>query len=143
MRYNKLERFEKSIDNVIKFFSCSSPRLKTASVWLLRAKLSNRPMDRVLESAIALEVLLGDQAMSDRIGLTKLMQNRCAYALGTSASEREEYLEFFTKFYKLRSDIVHNGKLNHRAGEEDTVWKGLELASDMLVYEQRLACAGE
>lgn len=142
-RYNKKETFEQAISKVKMFFSCTSPKLRTSAIWLLRAMLSGRSMDTILESAIALEVLLGDQAMSDKVGLTRLMSNRCAYALGKTAGEREDYIKFFEKFYKLRSEIVHTGKLSHSQEDEETVIRGLQLAADMLVYEQNICYSSE
>jgi hypothetical protein len=88
-RINKVSSFEKLMEPVREFLNCKSDKLRTAAIWYLRALTSNRPLDQVLESAITLEVLLGDQQMSDRVGLTKLMANRCAYALG-AVSLREK-----------------------------------------------------
>ena len=112
-------------------------------MWLLRAYGSHRPIDRVLESTIALEVLLGDREMSDKVGLTKLMANRCAYSIGKTQSDRDEIIRFFLDFYKLRSDVVHTGRLLVNEGEEHLVERGLRLASEMLVFEQKLSCASK
>jgi hypothetical protein len=138
-RSNKIESFKSAIAPVIKLFTCDSTKLKTASIWLLRAKSSYRPIDTILESAITLEVLLGDQKMADRIGLTKLMANRCGYALGCTVKERESLIDFFTKFYKLRSDVVHAGTFSHSDADLDVVERGLDLAARMLVFEQSLS----
>jgi hypothetical protein len=123
---------------VIKMFNSKDNKYKTAAIWLLRAYISQRPMDRVLESTIALEVLLGDRDASDRIGLSKLMANRCAYALSKSNEERRSLMDFFVKFYKLRSDIVHSGTFNISQEDEDIVQKGIDLASRMLLNEINL-----
>jgi hypothetical protein len=117
------------------FRSADSLRLKTAASWLLRANQSAREMDRVLESTIALEVLLGDKDASDRVGLSKLMANRCAYSLGTSASERKKLMEFFIRFYKVRSDIVHSGTFKVSEAERAVVAQGLDLAHRVLKHE--------
>lgn len=139
--FRKQSNLEVALSAVISLFNCSnSTRLKTAAMWLLRAHLSLKPLDQVLESAITLEVLLGDRDMSDKIGLTRLMANRCAYALGKADGERQDIMNFFGDFYKLRSDIVHTGRLSMDEDEEELVSKGIKLASDMLVYEQRLSC---
>ena len=107
-------------------------------MWLLRAQMSNRNMDRVLEAAIALEVLLGDRAMADRMGLTKLMATRCAYAIGENQKERDELYKFFTEFYSLRSDIVHTGKINDTDREEVLTWESIELVRRLIVHEQNM-----
>ena len=98
-------------------------------------------MDRVLDSAIALEVLLGDRKMSDKIGLTRLMSNRCAYSLGKSQNSRDEIVNFFERFYAIRSDIVHTGRLYLDEDEEKIVLRGVELASQMLAFEHKLSCS--
>ncbi|HZF93264.1 MAG TPA: hypothetical protein VEZ20_00170 [Allosphingosinicella sp.] len=121
------------------FQSVNSNKLKTACAWMLRAQLSPRPLDRVLEATITMEVLLGDRDTSDRIGLSKLMANRCAYALGGSMSERDEIVEFFVKFYRLRSEIVHSGRTNLDSDERRIVAKGITLATRTLVHEIRIS----
>lgn len=121
---------------VIKIFNSSeSQRLRTSAIWLLRSFLSEKGMDRILDSTIAIEVLLGDREASDRVGLSKLMANRCAYSLGQTAHERRELFEFFTKFYRVRSEIVHSGRLYVSDDEKDVVNKGLKLAARILRHE--------
>jgi hypothetical protein len=115
--------------------SSESPRLSTASAWLLRTHLSSADIDRVLESTITMEVLLGDREASDRVGLSKLMANRCAYSLATSQNERKNIMDFFVKFYKLRSDIVHTGKFNPSELEKGIVDRGVDLATRILRHE--------
>lgn len=121
-------------------FNCEdSSKYKTAAIWLLRAYLSPRSMDKVLESTIAIEVLLGDRETSDRIGLSKLMANRCGYSLGRSAFERKEITEFFVKYYRVRSEVVHSGRFYISEAESDVVEKGLALASRILIHEIKLS----
>jgi hypothetical protein len=125
---------------VVKVFSsASSQKLKTACAWCLRANLSTRELDKILESAITIEVLLGDRDTSDRIGLTKLIANRCAYALGRSAKERDEITEFFGQFYKVRSEVVHSGRTALQTVERKIVDQGLNLATRILKHEIALA----
>jgi len=105
---------------------------------LLRAKMSAGELDQVLECAIALEVLLGDRAVSDKVGLTRLMANRCAYALGRTSKERDDLREFFEKFYAIRSEIVHNGRFEQSEENEELVWESVDLVSRVLVHEQNM-----
>jgi hypothetical protein len=141
IQFRALSKLEAVLLPVISLFNCKThSRLKTAAIWLLRAEQSEKPLDKVLEAAIALEVLLGDREMSDKLGLTKLMANRCAYALGTSSSDRDEMLQFFFDFYKLRSEIVHTGRLAMDPKEAKLVRRGLELVSSMLRHERWLSC---
>ena len=117
------------------FNSEETQRLRTAAIWLLRGHRSGRGMDQILDSTIAIEVLLGDREASDRVGLSKLMANRCAYALGKSYNERKDLFEFFTRFYKVRSDIVHSGRMKLSESESEVVEKGIKLASRILKHE--------
>ena len=139
-QFRTSEALQKVLEPIVGLFAASSAqRLKTAASWILRASSSTKPMDRVLESAIASEVLLGDRKMSDKIGLTRLMSNRCAYALGKSEGERKNIVDFFENFYKVRSDIVHTGRLYISMTESELVNRGLELAIRMLKHEYGLA----
>lgn len=121
------------------FESDNSTKLKTACSWALRAHLSNRGLDKILESAIAIEVLMGDRDTSDRIGLSKLIANRCAYALGESNRKRTEMIDFFVKFYKVRSEVVHSGRTALEPNERKIVNEGLALATQILKHEILLA----
>jgi len=121
------------------FLSDNSAKLKTASSWALRAHLSKRELDKILESAITIEVLMGDRDTSDRIGLTKLIANRCAYALGKSNKERLDIVDFFVKFYRVRSEVVHSGRTALDPEERKIVNAGLDLATRILRHEISLA----
>ncbi len=121
------------------FDSDNTAKLKTACSWALRAHLSNRGLDKILESAITIEVLMGDRDTSDRIGLSKLIANRCAYALGESNRERSDMVEFFVKFYRVRSEVVHSGRTALEPDERKIVNEGLTLASRILKHEILLA----
>lgn len=135
------ESLQSLLQPVSDVFVCKEPqRMTTAAVWLLRAHMSSRGIDQILESAIAIEILLGDREASDRVGLSKLMANRCAYSLGGSARERKELIDFFTKYYKVRSDIVHSGRLRITEDESEVVSRGVKLASRLLCHEVKLAC---
>lgn len=114
-------------------------KLKTSAIWMLRSYLGDRDMDQILASAIAVEVLLGDRETSDRIGLSKLMANRCAYALGKSASERQDIADAFVKWYRLRSEIVHSGRMRVSEDERKVVVGGKRLAARLLNHEILMA----
>ena len=57
-----------------------------------------------------MEILLGEKAISDIIGLGELLRNRCAYLIGDSHKQREDILRNFKDIYDVRSKIVHRGK---------------------------------
>lgn len=129
---------EKFFDPAVRIFSSNDLRLRTASVWMLRANQSTRPLDRLLEAAIVIEVLLGDRSTSDRIGLSKLMANRCAYALGKTVNEREQIIKDFDQFYNIRSQIVHTGRYQVSKADQDVIRKGVNLATRILRHEFNL-----
>jgi len=110
-------------------------RLFTACIWYFRAKFSQRPLDKLLESTIAIEVILGDRETADGVGLTKLLGNRCAYMLGKTGQERDDIQKAFVEIYKLRSSIVHSGK--HRADREEArvVNEGVKLCGRIIAHE--------
>jgi hypothetical protein len=131
---------DKLLRPVVKIFKAqNATKLKTACAWALRAHLSTRGLDKILESAITIEVLMGDRDTSDRVGLTKLIANRCAYALGKSSKEREEIIDFFVQFYRVRSEVVHSGRTALQADERQIVNEGLMLAIRILQHETALA----
>jgi hypothetical protein len=137
------ESIENILEPAIAMFQADDPvKLETAATWLLRAHLSTSGMDKILESTIAMEVLLGDRDTSDRVGLSKLMANRCAYSLGRTAVERKEIIDFFSTFYRVRSEIVHSGRFKISSTEAEVVTKGLNLASRILRHEIRLGGGG-
>jgi hypothetical protein len=121
------------------FASDDKNRLMTAAGWVFRAQISTRVIDRALEAAIALEVLLGDRETSDRIGLSKLMANRCAYALASSQKERSTLIEKFLKFYKVRSEIVHAGRTRVSDEDKQSVAHGVTLSAKLLSHEITMA----
>lgn len=137
-RLDSGESVEKILEGLRKVFvSENSLKLKAAASWLLRAQMSPRNLDKAIEYAIALEVLLGDRDTSDRIGLSKLMANRCAYALGKDEKERQKLTAMFLKFYKLRSEIVHSGRTAMSSTEREIINNGRYLANRMLKDEIR------
>lgn len=85
-------------------------RVILASQWFFESYLSKNELLSFIQLTITLEILLGDKAVSDLIGLGELLGNRCAYLIGTSSSEREKILKDFKEIYRIRSKIVHSGE---------------------------------
>jgi hypothetical protein len=81
-------------------------RIATAAEWLFDAEHSPESVTTVVQTAIAYEALYG-AAKGEPIVAT--LANRLAYALGKSPQFRDSLLEWFTDFYDIRSDVVHNG----------------------------------
>lgn len=117
-------------------------QLKTAAVWVLRAHQSRRDIDRVLEATIAIEVMLGDKELSSRVGISRLLANRCAYSLAKTVEERQSIASFFEKLYSARSSIVHSGEHRTSKEEREVVWGGISLANRVLAHEIRLVHQG-
>lgn len=136
VKFRSQARLASAFDPVASALKQKSDRkLQTAATRIYRAASRGTTLDRVLETTIALEVLLGDRAMSDKVGLTRLMSNRCAYALARSESERSEILTNFEKFYALRSQIVHTGRLSLSVEQEVLVDWAIDISWRMFRYE--------
>ena len=78
----------------------------------MKSMEEHRPEDQIIDLAIALESLYVPGSNSE-VGL-RLALN-AAWHLGTSKSERADYLKFFRLLYSARSNVVHTGKLSERA----------------------------
>ena len=85
-------------------------RLLLAARWLFDSRLSREDLLAYVQAMVSMEILLGDKAVSDLMGLGELLRNRCAYLIGRTHTERDELLEDFRKIYEVRSRIVHGGK---------------------------------
>jgi hypothetical protein len=81
-----------------------------ASQWLLDSYSGRNDLLSFVQTVVVMEILLGEKAISDLLGLGELLRNRCAYLIGDSHKEREEILTEFKQIYELRSRIVHRGK---------------------------------
>ena len=88
-----------------------------ASEWLFDSYCSKNKLLAFIQMTVVLEILLGDKASSDQVGLGVLLRNRCAYLIGDTKSERESILLDFQKIYDVRSRIVHGGKSKLNAAE--------------------------
>jgi hypothetical protein len=88
-----------------------------ASQWYFDSSHGADELLRYVQSMIVLEIVLGDKATSDLMGLNELLRNRCAYLIGKSQEERAELHETFKKIYDVRSQIVHRGKHRLTADE--------------------------
>ena len=93
-----------------------SEALTLAAEWLLDSYAGRDDRLNYVQAMVVLEVLLGDKATSDVVGLGQLLRNRCAYLIGKNKEERDTLLKDFDEIYKIRSQIVHRGKarLNFR-----------------------------
>jgi len=87
-----------------------SERLILAGMWYFDSFSGGNELLSFVQTTVALEILLGDKAVSDLMGLGELLKNRCAYLIGHNYSQREKILADFKEIYDVRSNIVHRGK---------------------------------
>lgn len=88
----------------------SNEKLMLAAQWFFDAFARQDETLRFVQTVIVLEVLLGEKADSDEMGIGALLKNRAAYLIAESASDRDDLIHSIGKIYQLRSKIVHSGK---------------------------------
>ena len=88
-----------------------------ASQWLFDSYTGSDELLNYVQAMVVLEILLGDKAVSDEIGLGRLLGNRCAYLIGTTYEQRADLLRRFNNIYAVRSEIIHRGK--HRLNAKE------------------------
>ena len=104
------------VDNRLNFLAkalvreSGKERLLLSGKWIFDSYCGQNELLSFIQTMVALEILLGDKAVSDLIGLTELLRNRCAYLIGKSYQQREDILKDFKDIYEIRSKIVHRGK---------------------------------
>jgi hypothetical protein len=93
-------------------FSASdqAKRLALGGQWLFDSYCGTNELLSFVQAAVVMEILLGDKAPSDLMGLGELLRNRCAYLISETNEEREMILRDFVNIYNVRSKIVHTGK---------------------------------
>lgn len=85
-------------------------KLLLGGQWLFDSFSGRNELLSFVQATVVLEILLGEKAASDAIGLGELLRNRCAYLIGNSQKERDSVLKDFKEIYDVRSKIVHSGK---------------------------------
>lgn len=112
-------------------------KLLHACEWFFDSNCTKNKSLAFIQATIAIEILLGDKAESDQMGLGALLRNRCAYLVGRSHSEREEIFKDLAKIYEVRCAIVHRGKirLNHN---ERILFQKLHLLCRRIIQEEVL-----
>lgn len=88
-----------------------------AAQWFFDSYIGDNELLSFVQSMVCLEILLGDKASSDIIGLGELLRNRCAYLVGKNNTQRNKIMADFKKIYDIRSKIVHRGKSKLTSGE--------------------------
>ncbi|QRQ88525.1 HEPN domain-containing protein [Cupriavidus oxalaticus] len=103
--------------------SSYSSRLSLAAQWLFDSVAASGELLSFVQATVAIEILLGDKAVSDLMGLGELLRNRCAYLISTGQAQRDEIMKDFRLIYDVRSKIVHTGKQKLNRGEQELLQK--------------------
>lgn len=89
--------------------SADGGRVRLAARWLFESYCSTDVLQQYVQTSVAVEILLGDEKKNDKVGLTALLANRCAYLIGKTPKARAQILNLFEELYDLRSRILHRG----------------------------------
>ncbi len=100
-----------------------SERILLAGQWFFDSYSGRNELLSFVQTMVSLEILLGDKASSDMIGLGELLRNRCAYLIGKTHDQRNDILSDFKEIYDIRSKIVHRGKSKLTVKERGLFWK--------------------
>ncbi|NBB53490.1 hypothetical protein GVN24_35045 [Rhizobium sp. CRIBSB] len=118
-----------------------SDKIVLSAQWLFESYSTQNELLAFVQAMVCLEILLGDKASSDVMGLGELLRNRCAYMVGKTPTQREEILRDFNEIYKVRSQIVHRGKSVLRNKERALFYQLRWLCSRVLQEEIDLLIA--
>lgn len=110
--------------------------------WFLDSHTGEDELLQFVQAAVVVEILLGDKASSDLVGLGELLSNRCAYLISTSHAQRAELLKDFRNIYDVRSKIVHRGKSRLTRDERDLFWKLRWICQRIIQEEVKLMKKG-
>jgi hypothetical protein len=113
-------------------------RLLSAAQWYFDSQCGSNPLLQFVQATTAIEIIYGDKARSDVIGLGELLANRCAFSLGRTLDERTQLLKTFKTLYDTRSRIVHAGKATLTELESEQLWRLRQICSRVLNKEMRL-----
>lgn len=104
--------FKSNLDKISFAFSNEnkSRKIILACNWIFDSYIGENELLSFIQTMIAMEILLGEKGISDIIGISELLRNRCAYLIGRSHQERLAILEDLKNIYDIRSTIVHRGK---------------------------------
>lgn len=93
--------------------------VRRAAQWYFDSECGRSELLQFVQATVAIEILLGNRASSDVVGIAELLANRCAYLLADSHDKRERILREMKDLYSTRSAIVHRGK--HRLTKEESI----------------------
>ena len=73
--------------------------LRRCAQWHFDSLCGENQLLQFVQATVAIEILLGDKASSDVVGLGELLANRCAYSIARNAAERTQLLVEFKQIY--------------------------------------------
>lgn len=111
--------------------------IKLAGKWLFDYFTEDDGAMRVMQVAIATEVLLGSGGGEE--GITKSLSTKLAYLIADTLTERRALDSEFRELYQLRSKVVHAGHERLSRGEYVKLRRFVELAGRAADREIRLA----
>ncbi len=112
-----------------------SEKIILAGQWFFDSYSGRNELLSFIQTIVSLEILLGDKASSDVVGLGELLRNRCAYLIGKTHDQRKDILDNFKKIYDIRSKIVHRGK-SKLTLEERGLFKTLQWICRRVIQEE-------
>jgi hypothetical protein len=110
-------------------------KIVRAGQWLFDSYCGNNELLSFVQAVVAMEILLGDKAVSDLMGLGELLRNRCAYLIGNGQKQRDDILNDFKKIYDVRSQIVHRGK-NRLSKDERILFQDFRWMCHRVIQEE-------
>ena len=113
-------------------------KLQNSCSWLFDSFCGNNELLSFIQATVTLEILLGEKSESEKMGLSNLLKNRCAYLLGKTNKERTEILHDFEKIYNVRSYIVHRGHPKLNSDEQQLLRRVRILAGQVIIKEMQL-----
>jgi hypothetical protein len=118
-------------------------KVELAARWLFESYCSRDVLQEFIQATVALEILLGDEAQPEGVGLTTLMANRCAYAIGRTPEHRETLIKDFREIYRIRSKIVHTGKTRLSSEERRYLFSLRSICAIVIKREFELVHRGD
>jgi len=112
-----------------------SDKIRLAGQWLYDSYCGQNELLSYIQTTVSLEILLGEKAVSDLVGLGELLRNRCAYLIGANHKQREKVLSDFKQIYDIRSKIVHRGKCRLNIHERN-LFKRLQWIVSRVIQEE-------
>jgi hypothetical protein len=142
------ENFEQPISSGLKVlldYSISGDEvecIRTSAEWLFDAKLNQDDISlKVMQIAASAEAVLAEGKKIEHV--TKTLSDRCAYLLGYNAHQRADIRQGFTKFYNVRSSLVHGRSRQLTSEDKDVVLWAEYTVEAIIRRELRYLAKGE